>query len=329
MTKHSPLKDKTIFVAGATGLAGTSIIEHLIAHYPDAYIRGTYRTSSPFLRHDRISYIRTDLTNRDECRRAVRGSDIAIMAAASTGGAGAAVAEPHKQVTNNLVMDAFVLEALYSEGVSRIVYLSSATVYPEYEDYIKEQDLDLNQEPHESYLGVGWAKRSAEKLCRFWFEKYGIEIVIVRCANIYGPYATFDPVRSNFIPAIIRKAADKMDPFKVWGSPDVVRDVIYSEDFATAVVLLLVHNEIKHDVFNLGSGKTGTVGEVVDASLRHGRHNPAKIVYSGARPTTIRFRALDCEKIKQTLEWKPGISLDEGIKRTTLWWINNKDWWLK
>ncbi|MBW1702366.1 MAG: NAD(P)-dependent oxidoreductase [Deltaproteobacteria bacterium] len=324
-----PLKNKTIFLAGATGLAGSSIIEHVMADYPDVFIRGAYRTTVPFLRHERISYVQADLTKRDECRHAVRGCDLAIMAAASTGGAGAAAAEPHRQVTDNLVMDALMLEAMYFEGIKRIVYLSSATVYQEFEGYIKEDDLDWNQEPHQSYIGIGWAKRSAEKLCRFWHEKYGMEIIIVRCANIYGHYARFDPAGSNFIPAIIRKAVDNIEPFEVWGSPDVARDVIYAGDLAAAVLLLLGHSEIKYDIFNLGFGKTVTVGEVVDLALKHVGHDPAKIIYSENRPKTIRFRALDCQKIKKVLKWGPVFSIDEGIKRTTMWWVENKGEWTK
>lgn len=329
VSREMPLKNKTIFLAGATGIAGSNIIEHIIANYPDVFISGVYRTTDPFLQHERISYIRADLTKREECRCAVQGCNLAIMAAASTGGAGAADAEPHRQVTDNLVMDALMLEAMYFKGIKRIVYLSSATVYQEFDGYIKEDDLDWNQEPHQSYIGVGWAKRSAEKLCRFWHEKYGMEIIIVRCANIYGPYARFDPAGSNFIPAIIRKAVDKLDPFDVWGSPDVARDVIYAGDLATAVLLLLGCSEIKYDVFNLGFGKSVTVGEVVDLALKYGGHDPAKIVYSENKPTTIQFRALDCQKIKSVLNWKPVFSIDEGIKRTAQWWIENKERWNK
>ena len=181
------LKNKTIFLAGATGLAGSSIIEHAIANYPDVFIRGAYWTTNPFIQHERVSYVRADLTKREECRRAVRGCDFAIMAAASTGGASVATAEPHRQVTDNLVMDSLMLEAMYFEGVSRTVYLSSATVYQEVDGYIREDELDWNKEPHSSYIGVGWAKRSAEKLCWFWHEKYGMEVIIARCANLYGP----------------------------------------------------------------------------------------------------------------------------------------------
>jgi GDP-L-fucose synthase len=324
-----PLKNKTVLLAGATGLAGSSLIEHIVAKFPHVFIRGVYQETRPFLEHKRISYIRADLTDRKECQRAARGCDFAIMAAASTGGAAATAVAPNRQVTDNIVMDATMFEAMHCEGISRIVYLSSATVYQEFNGYIKEKDLDWNKNPHPSYLGVGWAKRAMEKIGQFWHEKYAMDVIIVRCANIYGPYANFNPAVSNFIPAIIRKAVDKMDPFEVWGRADVVRDVICAGDLAAAVMLLLSRQDIKHDVFNLGGGKTVTVGEVVDLALKHAGHSPSKIVYAKEAPTTIPFRALDSQKIQKTLSWQPVYPIDEGIRITTRWWIKNKQRWNK
>ena len=193
------LRNKSIFLAGATGLAGSSIINYVSENFTDIYIKGSCWSTKPYLENGCVSYVQADLTQRAECRRAVRGCDVAIMAAASTGGAGAAKREPHGQVTDNLIIDALLLEAMHAEGIRRIIYLSSATVYQEFEGCIKEDELDWNQQPHEAYIGVGWAKRFAEKLCWFWHEKYGMEIFVVRCANIYGPYARFDPADSNFI----------------------------------------------------------------------------------------------------------------------------------
>jgi len=71
------------------------------------------------------------------------------------------------------------------------------------------------------------------------------------------------------------------------------------------------------------------VGEVVESSLKHGEHKPSGVIYSQDKPTTIRVRALDCQKIKKYLKWEPMYSADEGIKLTTQWWIENKDKWSK
>jgi len=294
-----------IFVAGATGLVGTSIIKHLLTHYPSSRIRGTYHTRPPFYFDERIEYVRADLTNREECRIAVAGCTSAILAAATTGGAQMTNDQPYRQMTDNLVMDALSLEAIYREGIQRAIYLSSATVYQPFNGYIKEADLDWNQDPHSSYLGVGWAKRAAEKLCQFWHDKYDLKIIILRCANIYGPYAKFDPNTSNFIPALIRKAIDRVDPFEVWGSADVARDVIFADDVAQVVGLLLARNNITFDIFNLGYGNVITVGEVVDLALKHAAHCPEKIICTGNMPTAIGFRALDCNKIKHSINWEP------------------------
>lgn len=320
---------KPVLVAGATGLAGAGIIGCLLDTYPDIVVRGTYNTTPPFIRHDRLEYVKADLTRREDCRRAAMGCGLAIMAAAQTGGAGSTKSEPERQVTDNLVMDALLLEALVHENVKRTVFISSATVYQPFSGAITEKEIDWKQDPYPAYFGVGWAKRSVEKLCQFWHETTGLEVIIARSSNIFGPFAKFDPKWSNFIPALIKKAVDGMNPFEVWGNEQVTRDVIYIEDFARAVIALLFQNAKKFDVYNLGSGIRTTVGEVVDWVLKAAHHHPERIVYSENQPTAIPFRALDCAKIKQATGWEPSFSIEEGVKLTTQWWIANRQWWKK
>ncbi len=323
------LNDKKVFLAGATGLAGNSLIKYLLDNYPHIRIRGNYNKTKPIIRHDNLEYVQANLLNRNDYKGLFNDCDYAILAAASTGGVGVLHFFPERQMTDNIVMDALMLEESHSAGVKRIVYLSSATVYQEYDGYVKEEQLDLNSDPYSAYFGVGWAKRSAEKLCQFWHDRYGMEVIIARCANIYGPFARFDPQYSNFIPALIRKAVDKMDPFEVWGSPSVVRDVIFSDDFAEAVALLLENQDIKFDIFNLGYGETVSVGSVVDAALKAAMHRPLDIKYSVDSLQSIPSRALDCGKLKAIIKWTPRFNLEEGIKETTFWWEKNKATWKK
>ncbi len=319
---------QTILVAGGAGMAGASILQRLQDCCPDARLVATIHHSAPLVPSPRIEYRRADLTTRQGCQAATAGCDAAVLAAARGGGVGSA-AQPHLQVTDNLVMDTLLLDACVEAGVKRLVYLSSATVYQEREGLVREDDLDLNQDPHPAYKGVGWAKRAAEKLCGFWREKYGLEAVVARCANIYGPFARFDPANSNFIPAIIRKAAEGMDPFEVWGSPEVRRDVIYAEDFAEAVARLLLARDIPGGVFNLGSGEPVSVGQVVDLALAAAGHVPSQIRYQSDRPTAISWRALDCTRLQNALGWRPAIGLAEGIRRTLVWWLANRGTWTR
>ena len=156
----------------------------------------------------------------------------------------------------------------------------------------------------------------------------GMDVKVLRAANIYGPRAPFDPDRSNFVPALIRKAVDRMDPFEVWGSPDVTRDIIFSEDFASAVLAVLT-SETSHDTFNVASGETVTVGEVVEHALRAAGHVPDEIRYIGDAPQTIRHRSLDISRIQAETGWKPRVSPEEGILLTSQWWDANKETWKK
>lgn len=323
------LNNKTVFLAGATGSIGAAIIRNLLDNFPDIKIRATYLSCEPFIIDNRITYIKADLTIKEDCDKAILGSNFAILAAAETGGASSAKKMPHKQLTNNVVMDAIILESLWQHNVKRIVYLSSTTVYQPFVGFIKENQIDFNINPHSSYLGIGWAKRSAEKMCEFWSEKYSQEIITLRCSNIYGPYSKFDPANSNFIPALVRKAVNQMDPFEVWGSPDVCRDVIYVDDCATAVVKVLISDNISSGVFNLGTNIPTTVGEVVEYALRASEFSPSKINYITDGPTTIPLRALDCKALQEAINWLPQISTEEGVRRTVAWWKKNSSWWKK
>jgi GDP-L-fucose synthase len=250
-----------------------------------------------------------------------------MAASANAGGATVSTTEPWKQVSDNLVMNTRLLEAFAFQRLQRVVCLGSITLYQEFGDNIKEDELDLNQDPFPAYFWIGWVVRFIEKLCRFWHEKMGIEIIMVRSANIFGPYAKFDPQTSTFIPAIIRRAVDRIDPFEVWGTPDVTRDVKYAEDFARAVVLLLDNTNIKFDVFNLGSGERTTVGEVVNWALKYAGHQPARIVYQSDNPSTNKFRAVDSSKVRRATGWAPRHTIEEGIMKTTQWWVENRNWW--
>lgn len=324
------LDGKTVFLAGATGLAGSAVLRRILADCPETRVRAPHlHTNGVFVDDKRIEYMQGDLMLPIDCSRLVEGCDCAVLAAANTGGALTARNNPAHQVTDNVVMDSFMLEALHAEKVPRVVYVSTASVYQPFDGFMGEDDLDWNQDPHPAYLGVGWAKRYMEKQCQFWHEKEGIEIGIVRAANIYGPYAKFDPAVSNFTAAIIRKAVDRMEPFEVWGAPDVTRDILYADDFGRAVVDILNHDGLSFETLNIGSGSTTKVSQVVEWALKYAGHNPSKVRYNNNQATTIGIRALDCSKALRVLGWKSEVNAEDGMRLTTDWWRENKDRWTK
>jgi len=322
------LDNRTLFLAGAAGMTGSSLLSYLLDHHPSTRIKAATFKTEPAIQSDRIQYVQGDLRFLEDCRRMARGCDVAIMAAAYAGGAGYTTTSPFEHTRENLLMNRAMLEAFHLEAVKRIVFIGSSAIYQAFEGSIREDQLDMNQDPYATYFGFGWAMRFLEKMGQYLHTQYGHEVILVRAANIFGPRDKFDPKWSHFIPAMVRKATERMDPFEVWGNSDVVRDVIFCDDFAKAVVMLASADRIRFDAFNIGSGVRTTVGDVVTWALKAAGHTPRSgVKYIQERPTTIRFRALDCTKVQKAIGWRPDYTVEQGIQETTQWWMANKDTW--
>jgi len=316
-----------VFVAGAAGMAGSAIVDALLRRRPHGRVRATYRTTAPAVLDERVEHVALDLSDMSALTAALVGCDAAVLAASEGGGIGMLSREPWRQVKPNLMLAATWLEALHDAGVSRAVFIGSATCYQPFDGAIREEQLDWNQDPSPEAFGVGWVMRASEKLCEFWGQATGLDVVRVRAANIYGPRARFESARSNFIPALIRKAADGLNPFEVWGAPDVTRDVIYSRDFGDTIARLVETPQIGGQVFNVGCGRGVCVGDVVKAVLRVADHEHARVVYTAAGPTSSRSRILNIDRLTQTLQWQPPTSLEDGLLQTLRWWRDNRTTW--
>jgi GDP-L-fucose synthase len=126
---------------------------------------------------------------------------------------------------------------------------------------------------------------------------------------------------------LIRKAVDRQDPFEVWGSADVTRDVVYAGDFAQAIALMLEKRDLTFDVFNIGSGLPVKVGDLVAWILSAAGHQPKNITYAADRPVSVRFRAFDTQHSRDVLGWTPAQGVPGGIRETVAWWqVNRKGW---
>nr|WP_319395115.1 NAD-dependent epimerase/dehydratase family protein [uncultured Desulfobacter sp.] len=313
-----------VFVAGGTGLVGRMIVRTLSE--AGKQVRASYHSQHSSLDLS-ADYIPADFTVKESCIESCKGCSSAIMCAAVTGGAAANAKAPWKQMNETVVMNSNLLEAFHHNGIKRVVFVGSATCYQPSDHPMRENELDLNQNPAENFMGVGWANRYIEKLCEFWHMKTGMQIICIRGSSIFGPYDKFDPKQSNFVPALIRKAVDGMAPFEVWGSPHVLRDLIYVEDFSTAVVALL-ESGIEFDTFNLGAGAEISVGEVVSLIFEH-TGLVTKTIFKDNAPGSISRRAIDCSKVRGAIGPYIKVNSSEGIRKTIDWWQANRGSWAR
>lgn len=315
-----------VLVAGGAGLVGTAIIEALLAEFPTLEILATLNQSPPNIIHPRVRYCHGDILQHPDLAGLFQGCSVALLAVAQSGGVASLTRDPSSTMQATVALNCRLLEACVRAGVAHIVLCSSVTVYQPFEGFVAESELDMNLDPPEPHTGVGWANRYCERLAHYWSGRSQSRCTVARLANVFGAFGVFDPQRSNFIPALVRKAVDRLDPFEVWGSPDVTRDVLYVKDCAQALISLMQREGVAFDCFNVGSGEKTTVADAVRWALAAAKHEPEAIAYSQG-PQSIPFRALNCGKIFQHFGWRPRWGIEQGIQETVRWWEEHRQNW--
>jgi len=270
---------------------------------------------------ERIETIQADLTRPEDCLTAVKGVDYVFHAAGAVAAAGVTAGNVMPAITTNLILTVRMLEAAWSGKVDRFLLFSSSTAYPDADHPIKEEEM-WSGPTHSSYFGYGWMRRYLERIGEFVSSKSDMKIALARPTAVYGRWDDFDPVTSHVIPALIRKAVEKQDPYEVWGSGDEVRDFLHITDLARGCLLML-EKYATCDPVNLGYGKAFTIKEIIRIILKAADYENARVVFNTSQPTTIPFRMVDTTKAKKILGFEPRISLEEGLRDTVEWYAQS------
>jgi len=310
-------KNSKILVTGGSGFIGINLIKRLLNE--GANIRATLHSKGPVIIDDRIEYIKGDLRLEEFCAEAVDGVEYVFMCAANTSGAKVMATTPLVHLTPNMLMNIQMLQAAYSAGVSKFLFVSTNTVYPLTDFAVKESDV--TNEFYESYHIVAWMKRFTEIVCDMYSTriKNPMKTVVVRPGNLYGPHDKFDWEKSKVIPAIIRRAIEKHDPFEVWGDGMDLKDFLYIDDLIDGLILAMEKmNEF--EPINLASGIPVTIRDVLGEILKSADYEDADIQYDATKPTMIPKRMIDISLAKKQLGFNPKVNLEDGIQRTVDWY---------
>ncbi len=296
------INDKKILVAGGTGLVGANLTKRLKDLGAD--VSSSYFSTQPTLFKE--IYKKFDFTKFEDCLEATKNKDYVIICAAKSFGVKLTKENPSIYILPNLKINANFLEACQINKVERVIFISSSTVYQEANYPISDDELDLNKPPYEIYFGAGWLNRYIEQLAKFYDKFYGMKIGILRPTNIYGPFDKFDDEKSNVIPALIKRALKKENPFIVWGDGFTVRDFIYVDDFIDDLLDVL-DKYCVCDPINVGSGEELTVKAAADIILDVCGHK-VEPVYDKTKPTAIPYRMLNLKKFESLFGKKNRIS---------------------
>jgi len=183
--------------------------------------------------------------------------------------------------------------------------------------------------PYDPRSPYSASKASSDHLVRAWYETYGLPVVLTNCSNNYGPYH----FPEKLIPVIILNAlAGK--PLPIYGTGSNIRDWLYVEDHADALLLVLEKGKVGRS-YNIGGENECTNLELVQALCEIlDRLKPKNtgtyvdlITFVQDRPGHDARYAIDPSRIRDELGWRPSVSVEEGLEKTVQWYLDNEDWW--
>lgn len=187
---------------------------------------------------------------------------------------------------------------------------------------------DTAYDPHSPYSA---SKAASDHLVRAWHETYGLPVILTNCSNNYGPFQ----FPEKLVPVVILNAlAGK--PLPIYGDGSNIRDWLYVEDHADALLLVVEKGDVGRS-YNIGGESERTNLELVQTlcAILDSRHPKASGSYAGQitfvadRPGHDARYAIAPDRIRQELGWQPSVTLEEGLEKTVEWYLSNAPWWRK
>jgi GDP-D-mannose 3', 5'-epimerase len=308
-----------ILVTGAGGFIGHHLVTYLKKH--GYWVRGVDVKYPEYRPTDADEFAQVDLRHWEHAQRVTHEIDEAYLLAADMGGMGFISAHHAQILHNNALINLHTLEAARQQKIQRLLYTSSACVYPEYRQEeaavtpLKEEEAYPAQ-PQDAY---GWEKLLTERLCLHYAQDYGLETRIVRFHNIFGPLGTWDGGREKAPAALCRKVAYAKltgnPAVEIWGDGEQTRSFCYIDDCVVGLYKLM-RSEYREPL-NLGQDRLVTINQLADLVAEIAGIAIEKKHVPG--PQGVRGRNSDNTRLRQVLQWEPAIALEEGLTRTYRW----------
>lgn len=311
-----------ILVAGGGGFIGGHLAGTLIRNGHDVRCVDVKPPDRWYQYHEEAENLVLDLSLRDDAYEATSGITQVFDLAADMGGMGYIEANKAACMLSALTGTHLLMAARDSGTVNRFFFASSACVYS-----AEKQGTPLSKGLKESDAypampedGYGWEKLFMERMCRHFYEDFGLETRVARYHNAYGPHGTWQGGREKAPAAICRKVAlakltgDRT--IEVWGDGEQTRSFMYIDDCVDGTLRLTRSN--CRDPLNIGSSEVVTINELIDivsdiAGIRVERR------YVLTAPQGVRGRNSDNGLIRASLNWEPSISLRDGLATTYDW----------
>lgn len=303
------LTNKKIYLAGHTGMVGSAILRELKTR---GYTNIIYKDLKEL-----------DLRNQSEVQTFFTETkpELVIIAAAKVGGILANNTYRAEFLYDNLMIEANIIHSSYLNNVEKVVFLGSSCIYPKLapqplkEEYLLTDTLEFTNEPY------AIAKIAGIKLCESYYRQYGCNYISAMPTNLYGPNDNFNLETSHVLPALIRKfheaKVQNKSSVTIWGTGKPLREFMYVEDLANAIVFMmesidakdLYDNGITH--LNVGSGKDISISDLANLIAEITEFD-GEIVYDSSKPDGTPRKLMDVTRLN-SLGWRYKTELKEGI----------------
>jgi len=339
-------RGKSIIVTGGAGFIGSAIIRHLIKDTDYEIINidkltyaGNLESLKEVSNSPQYTFEQVDICNQLEIHRIFKQyqPDV-VMHLAAESHVDRSIDTPAEFINTNIIGSYTMLEVARQywlelnkekKKIFRFHHISTDEVYG---DLIKTNALFTEKTAYAPSSPYSASKASSDHLVRAWNQTYKLPVVITNCSNNYGPYQFPD----KLVPLIITNAISGK-PLPIYGKGEQIRDWLYVEDHAKALINVLIAGK-DGETYNIGGHNEKTNLEVVKSicsvldSLmpKHldkiNKHEDL-ITFVTDRPGHDQRYAIDSSKIKNELGWKPEETFDTGIQKTVEWYLINKKWW--
>ena len=304
--------DSKIYVAGHRGLVGSAIVKNLQSKGFNNIIARTHQE--------------LDLINQEEVSKFFNDErpDFVFLAAAMVGGINANNTYPADFIYENLQIQNNVIHYAHEYKVKKLMFLGSSCIYPRLcpqpikEEYLLSGYLEPTNEAY------AIAKISGLKMCQFYKRQYGDNFISCMPTNLYGPNDNFNLETSHVLPAMIRKfheaKVNNMPNVEIWGSGRPLREFLYVDDMADACVFLMENYEgVEH--INIGTGDEISICEL-SMLIKEIVGFKGEVLFNAEKPDGTPRKLTDVSKLHE-MGWRHKIKLEEGIKLTYKWYMEN------
>ena len=298
-------KKSKIFIAGHNGMVGSAIKKKFI--------------SKGYKNIITINKERLNLIDQKKVFNYLKKikPDLVIIAAARVGGIIANSSNKSQFIYENLQIQNNIIHGSYKSEVKNLIFLGSSCIYPKFSKQPIKEKYILTGSLEQTNDAYAIAKIAGIIMCKNYTKTYGLNYKCLMPSNMYGPNDNYDLNNSHFFPALIRKIYEaKMNnkkEVKVWGSGKVLRELLYVEDFADAV-LFFTNKKIKEDFLNIGSGKDYSIDWYTKFIMRE-MNVKLKVIYDKSKPDGVPRKLLDVSLAKK-YGWVSKTSLEEGFLNT-------------